>query len=526
MATTPSYDYIVVGAGTSGCVVASRLSWRGSVLLLERGPSDYAHYGIIARPENVLSAIMHEPISPRYISEPQPALNGRVMPMIRGVVRGGCSSVNGMIYVRGNRRDFDRWAQMGNEGWSYDDVLPYFRRSENFLGGASWYHGAGGPLDVRPLARPSTAALAFIDAAGRLGFSDSSPYWDFNGPRQENAAGLYQTNVTRQGLRASAAFSFLDAAAYQPNLTVKTGVRTSRIRVVQHRAVGVDCLQDGGVQAYAADREVIVSAGTFESPKLLMLSGIGPAAQLQSHSIPVKMDLPGVGENLQDHLQILIYHWAKRFAGEADFTAEAGLFLNTRDGSGAAAPDLQYHVLAGMPGLLKVDPKAEPYFLTCPVVCAAESRGVIRLASGDPTMAPMIQPNYLQRDSDMTVLCHGIGLARDLLHAGELGYLYDASRPSFAFDFSVRHAPKELSLPASPADWPDFVRRSVVTVWHPAGTCKMGRDWLSVVDPQLRVRGVDGLRVADASVMPTIPSGNTNAACYMIGEVCAEAVGG
>jgi choline dehydrogenase len=520
---TETFDYIVVGAGTAGCVVAGRLSERGaSVLLLEMGPSDTERKvaNIIAKPGNVLKAIWDLAISRRYMTIPQPGLSSRAMMVHRGVVRGGCSSVHGMVYVRGNARDYDIWSKLGNEGWGYRDVLPYFKKSENYAGGASTYHGAGGPLDVRDQPTPSPAAEAFIDSAASLGFRASSATWDFNGAQQEDAAGLYQVNVTPDGRRASAAVAFLDGPARQGSLTTRMHACVKRICFEGTRAIGVECLEGRSTKIYRAEREVIVSCGAFESPKLLMLSGIGPADHLQKHEIEPVSPLPGVGQNLHDHMQILIYHMAHKRVGVSEFTAEAGLFV--RSSPGAETPDLQFHVLAGMIGLAE-DPRPRPNFLMCPVLCQPKSRGTVSLASADPSSAPLIDPQFLAKDDDVNVLLHGLDLMEDLALAGALGKLIDPTAVPFAVPDPLK--PTEyLPLPSRAAR-AAFVRATAVTVWHPVGTCKMGTDEReAVVDPKLRVYGVQGLRVADASIMPRITSGNTNAACFMIGEACAAAI--
>jgi choline dehydrogenase len=521
--TDQTFDYIVVGAGTAGCVVAGRLSERGgSVLLLEMGPSDTDREvaGTVADPKNVLTAIWTESISRRYMTTIQSGLGARPMMVHRGVVSGGCSSVHGMVYVRGNPRDYDIWNKLGNEGWGYKDVLPYFRKSENYSEGASAYHGVGGPLDVRYQPTPSVAALAFIDSAATLGYKASSPTWDFNGAQQEDAAGLYQYNVTRGGRRASSAVAFLDGLPRKGPLAYRKACVT-RVYVKGTRAIGVECLVEGSARIYRAEREVIVSCGAFESPKLLMLSGIGPAEHLRDHGIEPVSPLPGVGQNLHDHMQILVYHMARRPAGVADFTAEAGLFVRTS--SATDTPDLQYHVLAGMIGLAE-DPRERPNFLMCPVLCQPKSRGTVRLASTDPTSAPLIDPRFLDKPDDIKVLQQGLELMEDLARTGALGDVADPSSVPFAVPDPLTPT-RRLPLP-SRADREAFIRATAVTVWHPVGTCKMGprQDKTAVVDSKLRVYGVEGLRVADASIMPRITSGNTNAACFMIGEACAAAI--
>jgi choline dehydrogenase len=425
-----------------------------------------------------------------------------------------------MVYVRGNRRDYDYWAQSGNEGWSYDQVLPYFKRSEDFEGGTSAYHAIGGPLRVRRFPEPSRAAQAFVEAAAALPeFRGSGPDWDFNGPQQENAAGFYQVNFTAQGRRASAAVAFLDPVKDRTSLDVRTGARTTRVVIERNRAVGVECVESGSPRIYRAEREVILSAGAFETPKLLMLSGIGPAEHLAAHGITTLVDLPGVGQNLQDHLMILMYFLAAQDPGRALINAEAGLFANTRDRSGVASPDLQYHVLAGMDLL----PVAEPNFLICPTLCKPHGRGYLELRSADSGAQPIIQPRYLECQSDLDTLMAGIELAHDLGRTAPLKDLCADTRP-FAVPDSTQPGAR-VPVPArGDSALPDFVRANATTVWHPVGTCRMGRDRMAVVDPQLRVHGIDRLRVADASIMPTIPSGNTNAPAIMIGEHAADLI--
>ena len=508
MTTQDVADYVVVGAGSAGCVVVNRLVTGGDsqVVLLEAGGPDTNP--AIHDPTRVLELWGSE-VDWKYMTEPEPALQNRQVFISRGKVLGGSSAIYAMLYVRGNRRDYDHWNYLGNEGWSYDDVLPYFIRSEDNSRGASKYHGAGGPLQVRDIPDPSPVARAFPHGCVELGFG--GPDWDINGERQEDGGGLYQVNITKEGKRCSAAVGFLRPVLGRANLRVETGAQVRRILLEGGRAVGVEYVQDGAVHQVRAEREVIVCAGAFDTPKLLMLSGIGPAASLQAHGIAVAADLPGVGQNLQDHLLVPIFYNSKQKMAPPMFIAEAALFTRTRPGLPAGAPDLQFHFSAGIPAFTPPDYQvSDAAFVFVPILVRPQSRGEVTLRSSDPAAPPMIRANYLQADADMRTLLAGIALSREI-----------AATRAFA-DFTVNEAAPGTAK--DEAGLRTYVQTHCSTVWHVAGTCRMGHDRMAVVDPKLRVHGIEGLRLADASVMPDIVSGNTNAACIMIGEKCADMV--
>jgi choline dehydrogenase len=525
-----TFDFVVVGAGTAGCVLASRLTedGRSRVLLLEAGPRDRSPW--IHLPIGYGKTMFDARYNWRFETEPDAGMEGRKLYWPRGRGLGGSSSINGLIYIRGQPEDYDEWAAQGNAGWAWCDLLPLFRRMEHNTRGASEWHGAEGPQWCSDIGRPHELMEAIIRGAEELGVARND---DFNGARQEGV-GYYQL-FTRRGLRCSTAVGYLRRAAKRANLEVRTDAHATRVLFEGRRAVGVEYRRGTRLEAVRAAREVILCAGAVQTPQLLQLSGVGPAALLGEHGIPVVADLPGVGENLQDHLQLrLIYRVSgpittnddlRSLAGRARIGLEwllwrrgplavginqGGLF--TRLMPDAGRPDIQFHF-----GTLSADvaggaPHPWPgcTFSVCQL--RPRSRGTIRIASRDPLAAPAIRPNYLSEQVDRLYAVESLRYARRLAATRALApYLVEEHRPGPAVQ--------------DDAALLDFARRFGQTIFHPVGTCRMGSDAMAVVDPQLRVRGVSGLRVADASIMPSIVSGNTNAPVIVIAEKAAEIMG-
>ncbi|MFL6623975.1 MAG: GMC family oxidoreductase [Sulfurifustis sp.] len=501
-----TYDYVVIGAGSAGCVVANRLTEdpHVTVLLLEAGGTD--QQPAIDDPR-AYAQLFNTSVDWAYVTEPEPALNGRSLNWPRGKVLGGTSALNGMIYVRGNRADYDHWRNLGNVNWGYEDVLPYFLKSERNSRGASTWHGADGLLDVTDPPAPHPYSFAFIEAAVELGHPRNL---DFNGERQEGA-GLWQCTIGKDGKRCSTARAFLHPARARANLHVITGAEATRIVFEGKRAAGVYYVRSGIEAQVFARGEVVLCGGTINSPKLLMLSGIGPAGHLQRLGIPVRVDAPGVGANLQDHPFARVRCWTSghRPVDVASNLVEAGLFCSSRPGP--VAPELYIHFLPVAVVETLNNGKERSAFGIVSAVQRPNSRGELRLRSADPAAAPIIRAGYYSDPADLTLMVEGLKIARGLARTRAFaGIVTEEALPGVAIA-------DDESLEA-------YVRQTGETIYHPVGTCKMGIDAHAVVDPQLRVRGVEGLRVIDASIMPTITSGNTNAPAIMIGEKGADMI--
>jgi choline dehydrogenase len=522
-AKSNTYDYIIVGAGSAGCVLASRLTENPQtrVLLLEAGGKDSA---LQIRIPAAFSKLFKTPVDWNYATEPEPHLHNRKLYWPRGKVLGGSSSINAMIYIRGNRADFYHWRDLGNAGWGFADVLPYFKKSENQERGTSEFHGVGGPVNVADPRYVNPLTRVFLAAANEIGIV-ANP--DFNGPEQDGA-GLYQV-TQKNGERCSAADGFLRPARERNNLTVVTGAHAARVLLDKNCALGVAFLHNGMLEEARADGEVILAGGTVNSPQLLMLSGIGAPDELKAVGISAIHDLPGVGKNLQDHPMVSVGYLSKQKISLdgaetlgnllrwmlwkngplASNVAESGLFLRTREG--LAVPDLQ--LLFGPAyyrghGLVR---RKEHCFGFGPTLITPESRGSISLRSANPLDAPAIRANYLATDADLRTMVAGVRLARQLAHAKA----FDAFRGEELHPGATQESDAEIS---------EFLRNELETLYHPVGSCKMGNDALAVVDAQLRVHGIERLRVVDASIMPRVPAGNTNAPVIMIAEKAADMI--
>jgi choline dehydrogenase len=523
------FDYIIVGAGSAGCVLANRLtaSGRHRVLLLEAGGRDRNIW--IHIPLGYGKLFANPKVNWLYATEPEPELNNRRIIQPRGKVLGGSSSINGLLYVRGQHEDFDHWRQLGNTGWGFADVLPFFRRAEDQQRGADALHGVGGPLAVSDVSEPHPLCDAFIEAAQQAGFPRND---DFNGPRQEGA-GYFQL-TTKNGRRWSTAVGYLRQARGRQNLAIVPNALVTRVLFSGRRAVGVEYRQGGTTCTALADGEVILAGGAFNSPQLLQLSGLGPAKILRDLGIDVIADMPGVGADLQDHLQIrlqyrctepitmndVINHWRHRYgAGLRYLLTRKGLltigagyaaaFLRTRPE--LATPDVQIHFLIFSAEAAGASLHPFPGFMTSVCQLRPDSRGFVCIKSNDPSVPPAIQPRYLSARADCDTVVDGLKVMRGIMNQ-------EAMRKYIAEE----RAPGEHCT--SDADLLAFARDTGTTVYHPTSTCRMGSDPAAVVDERLRVRGFERLRVIDASIMPTIVSGNTNAAAVMIGEKGADMV--
>jgi len=523
-AETIAADYVIVGAGSAGCVLANRLSEDGArVVLIEAGPRDTSP--LIHIPAGALKLHRHPVMNWNFFAEPEDGTGNRALHWPRGKVLGGSSSINGMLYVRGNARDYDRWAQMGCTGWSYDDVLPYFRKSESFEPGADDYHGGDGPMAVEHYRTVLPLTDRFVAAAIDTGFKLNP---DYNGVTQEGVS--YSQNSRRKRFRASTARAFLAPAKNRPNLRVVTNALAQRLTFAGQRCTGIIVDHGGRSLAISAAREVILSAGAVGSPHLLQISGIGAPDHLRAIGVDVVHASRDVGANLSDHYSAMVVHRIQGItsvntlarglplAGEAlkyVFTGRGALTFGvttaivfTRSREGLESPDLQlsFTPMSRDPithGFDKLEPDPGASIAVC--VVQPESRGTILAKSSDPKEYPAIRPNYFSAQNDTDVMIAGLKLARKI----------------FASPQWAQHSVKELRPGPNrntDAELADYAKTGGASVFHPVGTCRMGGDDASVVDPRLRVRGITGLRVIDASVMPMVTTGNTNAPTIMIAE--------
>jgi choline dehydrogenase len=496
------YDYVVVGAGSAGCVLAARLSEVAGnrVLLLEAGGPD-SREDLHVPP--AWPTLWGTEVDWAYMTVPQPGIGNLPRSWPRGKVLGGSSSINAMIFLRGHRNDFDTWAAQGAKGWDYEAVLPFFKKSETAEGRDREYRGDSGPMRPKVAADPNPLSEVFLAAAKEAGYPATG---DFNGEVQEGA-GWNELSVA-DSRRQSTAVAYLHPAVHRPNLTVVTGALARRLTFDGRRCTGVEYERNGSVETATAEAEVIVCGGAINSPQLLLLSGVGPAGQLREAGINVVQDLPGVGENLHDHPLLGLIFEAQRAIppGKANY-AEASMLW--RSEASLPGPDMQFtliHVPFHQPGT-----QAPPNSYTFGIATVPDSRGWVRLASADPTAPPLINPNYLAEDSDVRRLLLGVRKARELNAVAA----FSAWGPREVLPGEQIQDEKGLR---------DYISGVTGSYFHPVGTCKMGTDDHAVVDPQLRVHGVEGLWVADASVMPTIVCVNVNAATIMIGEKAADLI--
>jgi choline dehydrogenase len=526
---TDSFDYIVVGAGSAGCVLANRLtaSGRHRVLLLEAGGHDRHIW--IHIPLGYGKLFSDRKVNWLYTSEPEAELDNRQIIQPRGKVLGGSSSINGLLYIRGQPADFDHWRQLGNSGWSFEDVLPYFRRAEDQARGEDALHGVDGPLAVSDVCEPHPLCEAFIAAAQQAGFPRND---DFNGPTQEGA-GYFQLTA-RHGRRCSTAVGYLRQARRRPHLAIVSNALASRILFSGRRAVGVEYRCGDATRIAHANAEVIVAGGAFNSPQLLQLSGLGPAALLKSFGINVVADMPGVGAELQDHLQVrmqyrctepitmndVIHSWRHRTGAGLRYAlfrkgllaigaGYAGGFFRTT--ALAATPDVQVHFIIFSADTAGAALHSFPGFIASVCQLRPQSRGFVRIKSADPRTPPAIQPRYLSSRTDRDTVVAGIKLLRRIMN-----------QPAMRRYIAEERAPDPSCT--SDAELLAFSRATGTTVFHPTSTCRMGSDSTAVVDERLRVHGIERLRVVDGSIMPTVASGNTNAAIVMIGEKGADMI--
>ena len=514
------YDFIVIGAGSAGCVVASRLSERQDlkVLLLEAGGPD-DHPDILV--PLAWRSLRQTKLDWDYVTTPQEHCDNRVIKMPRGKVYGGSSSTNAMIYQRGSPSDYDGWAKLGSQGWTWEEVLPYFMKSEHQERGASAHHQVGGLLNIADLRQPNPLTVAFVEAAQQAGLRKND---DFNDGEQEGV-GFHQV-TQKDGRRHSAARAFLHPALKRSSLKAIPQAMVTHLRFEGRRCIGASYAKDGKQHEVAARREVILCGGAVNSPQLLMLSGIGDRAQLERLGIKVIKDLPGVGENLQDHVRVFVSHFSKQPVSLARMKdpqervryeqgqggvwtsnlGEAGAFVKLNPASPAPELQLIFLPLIDYPE----NPNAHGYMLA-PGLVATQSKGTLKLQSADPYQPPLINPNYLAADDDMQALAAGVKLARQILAAPAFApYRGDECLPGV-------HVRSDEDIQA-------FIRAHLDNIFHPTGTCKMGNDRLAVVNNRLQVHGIQGLRVADGSIMPFIVNANTNAPCMMIGEKCAAMI--